>query len=137
MKKLALIAPFLLSACVINTAAPEPEEDDTNVGGNVAVYQLVELYGQPFVANANVRFETDNRLAGDSPCNVWTANQVASYPGFDVENLLATKRACSDLSAETAFFSALSTANRQTLTNGVLILTDRRGRRMVFRELAR
>ena len=136
MKKLALLIPFLLSACVIQTGPVEPEED-TDTTPEVAIYQLVELYGRPFLPNANVRFESDDRLAGDSPCNLWTSNQVARYPGFDVENLIATKRVCDDMSEETAFFSALSTANRQSLSNGVLILTDDRGRRMVFRELAR
>lgn len=138
MKKLALtfIIPFLLSACVIQTQAPEPD-DDADTGQDVAIYQLVELNGRPFLPNANIHFEGEGRIAGEAPCNLWTANQVATYPRFNVENLIATKRFCEDMSEETVFFSALSVANRQSLSNGVLILTDARGRRMVFRELAR
>ena len=44
--------------------------------------ELAELDGAPFDATATIRFPEEGRIAGEGPCNLYSAAQGAPYPWF-------------------------------------------------------
>jgi heat shock protein HslJ len=128
-RALALAALALLAACGDETISTIVDRD--------ATYVLTAIDGTPFPARATIRFPAPTRIAGEGPCNGYTAEQSAPHPWFEPGPLATTERACADpeeTRAEAEFFRALSQMRQADLTGPVLRLTDT-GRRtiMVFR----
>ena len=128
-RALALTALALLAACGTETVSTIADRD--------ATFVLTAIDGAPFPTRATIRFPAQDRIAGEGPCNSYTAAQSAPYPWFEPGPLAATQRACADpddTRAEAAFFRALSLMRQADLNGPVLRLTDT-GRRtiMVFR----
>lgn len=129
MRAPALAALVLLAACGDETVFDVVDRD--------ATYVLTELDGAPFPARATIRFPAPGRIAGEGPCNSYTAAQSAPHPWFEPGPVAATRRACldaGDAGAEAEFFRALSLMRQADVSGPVLRLTDT-GRRkiMVFR----
>ena len=125
----ALAALVLLAACGDETISTVADRD--------ATFVLAAIDGAPFPARATIRFPAPDRIAGEGPCNSYSAEQSAPYPWFEPGPLAATRRACPDAAAtraEAAFFRALSLMRQAELTGDMLRLSDT-GRRtiMVFR----
>ena len=97
-----------------------------------ASYRLVEIEGQAFAARATITFPEEGRVAGEAPCNRWSAVQAVPYPWFELGPIAATKRACSALEDEGRFFAMLSAMTLAEVQGPVLILSDDDGREMVF-----
>jgi heat shock protein HslJ len=131
-RALALAALVLHAACGDETISTVADRD--------ATYVLTAIDGTPFPARATIRFPAADRIAGEGPCNSYTAAQSAPHPWFEPGPIAATRRACADpddARAETEFFRALSLMRQADLSGLVLRLTDT-GRRtiMVFRAAA-
>lgn len=121
----ALLIPLLLGYCA--------DETTSGYADPATIYVLETIDGQPFQARATLSFPEARRISGDAPCNRFSGTQPAPYPWFEPGPIAATKRACPDLDAETAFFNALSQMTLVEVSGPVLVLSTPEGRSMVFR----
>jgi heat shock protein HslJ len=95
-------------------------------------WTLAELGGAPYPARATLTFPEEGRIAGEAPCNGYSATQSAPYPWFEAGPIATTKRACPELAAEAAFLDALARVTLAEVTGEVLILSTEDGFEMVF-----
>lgn len=96
-------------------------------------WKLVELRGAAFPARANIVFPEPGQMAGQGPCNRFSAAQNVPYPWFEAGPIAATRRACPALADETAFFTALSAARQVEVAGDTLILSDEDSVLLVFK----
>ena len=120
----ALILLAMLAGC--------KDETVSGYAPKAVSWRTVELDGQPVTARATLTFSDEGRIAGEGPCNRYSASQSAPYPGFKVGPILSTRMACPDLDAEAAFFEALARATLAEASETSLILSDDAGPVLVF-----
>ncbi|MEM1302777.1 MAG: META domain-containing protein [Pseudomonadota bacterium] len=94
---------------------------DTSVGSAVPV---------------TLTFPEPGQVAGQGPCNRYSATQTAPYPWFELGPVAATKRACPELAAEAAYFEDLQSMSLAEVSGDVLILSNDTGKQMVFSRVA-
>ena len=120
-----LLGCLALSACAgdetLSAYAPEGAE-----------YRLVEVDGAAFPARATLRLGANGAVSGEAPCNGFSTRILVPYPWFELGPIAATRRACPELEAETAFFAALSAMTISEASGPVLILSNTDGGQMVF-----
>lgn len=121
-----LLGTLALSAC---------NKDETVAGYGAAdkVWQLVELDDAEVAFNATLTFPETGQIAGTAPCNSYSGSMTVPYPWFDAGPLAATRMACPDLDAETAFFTALDEMSLSEVLGDTLLLSNDAGRTMVFK----
>lgn len=118
---------LLLAGCVAGPPGPfDPVPGDGD-------WRLVAMNGRPFAARATLRFETTWRIAGHSPCNLYSAKLTAPPPDFTLVELTATEMACPELDAEGPFFETLLLMTHSETAGDTLTMTGPAGRSMVFR----
>lgn len=120
---LALLA--MVSAC-------QKDETVAAYGPPDVTWQLNSLNGAPFTARAEISFSEGGKIAGHAACNRFSSASSLPYPWFQTGPIAATKAACPELAAETAFFDALSTMSRAIFDNGTLTMANDEGAEMVF-----
>ncbi|TFL17471.1 META domain-containing protein [Jannaschia formosa] len=125
MLRIALLLPLLLMACKDETVSGWSDPSTT--------WLLQEIDGTPFTARATLTFPEEGAVRGEGPCNLYTAQQTQPYPWLGMDRFVATRRACPDLPAESAFFSALLSMTLVEASDSVLILGNDAGGEMVFR----
>jgi len=123
MRFAPLFAALALAACV----TPALSEDE--IAG--VDWHLVGLEGQTVGWSASLRIDGD-KLSGKAPCNRWFATNAAALPAVVIQGIGATKMACPDLAAESAYFEALQAMQRAELDQGHLYLIGPEGRVMEF-----
>lgn len=123
--RLALLvsAAFSLTACVT------PALSDPEIAG--VDWHLVGFEGQEVDWEASLRLDGD-KLSGKAPCNRWFGTNAASLPAVSIEAIGATRMACPDLAAESAYFETLQAMQRAELDQGHLFLIGPEGRIMEF-----
>lgn len=126
---LPVAAAMFLTACKDETISGYANPDTR--------WALVELDGVPFPANATISFPEKGRIAGQAPCNSYSGTQTAPYPWFETGPIAATRRACPDLAAESAFFEALAQVRIAEVSGDTLILSNEDGRELVFKAVPR
>ena len=109
------------------------DETVAGYGARDKAWLLDELDGAPFSAKATLIFPNKGRIAGDAPCNKYSATMEAPYPWFETGPILVTRRACPDLEAEGDFLRALESMSQAEVLGSVLILSNDAGREMVFK----
>lgn len=125
-KFLLLLPPLaLMNGCAA-------DESITGFVDPSAQYHLVEIDGAPLGANATIAFPSAGDVVGQAPCNRYFATQTKPYPWFALNGIGATRMACPDLDAETAYFAALEAMTLAEVSGGTLILSNTDGRSMVF-----
>lgn len=72
------------------------------------------------------------RAAGQAPCNRWFATVEGTLPAFRLTGIGATRMACPDLAAETAFLATLSRVTRAQVQEGMLVLEGPGGEMLQF-----
>ena len=112
-----LLASLLLSACY-------GDETVRAYGAADKVWILTELRKTPFTATATLTFPEAGRIAGKAPCNSFNASQDAPYPWFNAGPIVATRMACPELAAESAYLTALSEATLSEVLGDTLILSN-------------
>lgn len=115
----------LVSAC-------EADETVSAYGPPGVTWQLVSQNGAPFTARAHLSFAPDGHVSGEAPCNRFNTVSPVPYPWFETGPIVATKRACPDLAAETAFFAGLAAMSRAIFEDGTLTMRNDDGGEMVF-----
>jgi heat shock protein HslJ len=123
MRLVPLFAALSLAACV-TPALSQAEIEGVD-------WHLVGLEGQTVGWTASLRFDGDG-VSGNAPCNSWGAQNGARLPEVSIAALRATRMACPDLKAESAFFEALQAMQRAELDQGHLYLIGPEGRIMEF-----
>lgn len=126
MRAAALALLFGLSLC-------DGDETASGHGAAGVTWVLAELDGAAFAARATLTFPKPGAIAGEAPCNRYSARQGVPYPWFRAEAVVATRRACPDLAAEARYFRALEAMTLAEVAGDVLILRDDAGREMIFR----
>ena len=114
-------------------AACSSDETLAAYGASDRDWQLESIDGAAFSERATIRFEDGGRVSGAAPCNRWFGTQTAPYPWFALEAIGASRMACPDLEAESAFFNALRAMTLSEVSGDVLLLSNDEGREMVFR----
>ncbi|MDZ7710362.1 MAG: META domain-containing protein [Roseovarius sp.] len=122
---LLLIAMSLLGYC--------QDETVSGHGGQTTTWVLHSLDGTPVSARATLTFPGEGVIAGEAPCNRYSAQQTVPYPWFAAERIISTKRACPDLDAENRYLRALSEMTLSEVAGETLILSNDAGREMLFR----
>ncbi len=112
--------------------ACQADETVARYGAGDVLWTLVELNGAPFEARATVEFAEGGPMSGQAPCNRFTTENRVPYPWFEVGPIAATKMACPDLAAETAFFEALSSMTQSEVRPYTLFLRNDDGDEMKF-----
>ncbi|MEM9584477.1 MAG: META domain-containing protein [Pseudomonadota bacterium] len=113
---------------------PDCTGDETLTGHGAAdqVFVLRAINKEAFPARATIEFPQEGQIIGQGPCNRFTSTQGLPYPWFKAGPIAATKRACPDLQAETAYFAALSRMTLSEVSGKTLILSTSEGETMVF-----
>jgi heat shock protein HslJ len=109
------------------------DETVSGHGGADATWLLHSIDGTPFPSRATLTFPEEGVIAGEAPCNRYSARQTVPYPWFAAERIISTKRACPDLDSETRFLRALGDMSLAEIAGSTLILSNDAGREMVFR----
>lgn len=110
-----------------------PDETVSGYAGAGSVWRLTEMAGAPAPADITLALPRAGRIEGQGPCNRYSGGQAVPYPWFEAVEVVATKRACPDLAAETAYLRLLSGMTLAEVLGDVLILTDDADRSLVFR----
>jgi heat shock protein HslJ len=124
------IMPLLIPLAFLNTCA-----GDESIAGYVdpsAEYHLVEIDGEAINLRATITFPSAGEVVGQAPCNRYFATQTVPYPWFSLDGIGATRMACPEMAAETAFFEALEDMTLSEASGDTLILSNSDGRQMVF-----
>lgn len=121
--KLIWAATLFLGACGDETVTAYADMDS---------FVLTSINGTPFEASATLNVGDAGRISGTAPCNSYNAAQTAPYPWFALGPIAATRRACPDLAAESAYFETLSQMTNVEVVGSVLILRNDTGAEMVF-----
>lgn len=99
--RLALITLLFVSVC-------ERDETVRAHGASERVWTLTEIGGAAYARPATLNFPEPGRIAGQAPCNSYSATMTAPYPWFDAEQIVTTRMSCPDMAAERVFLEALS-----------------------------
>lgn len=120
MKHLAAAMLLVLAACQSSEEATMISED--MLAGE---WKLTQLNGADFDAPATIDFSEPGRVAGQAPCNRWTAGRTGTLPELGIEQAVVTRRACPDLEQEGRFLAALSEVRAAAIEDGRLVLTGK------------
>ena len=124
MRLLTLAALLAIPACA--------DESISGYADPAATYRLTQIDGQPFTANATIAFPEQGTATGQTPCNIWSADQTAPYPWLALGPIAVTERACPDMADERVFLDALTTMTLAEVQGPILILSNDEGAEMVF-----
>lgn len=113
---------------------PACQSDETVAAYGAAdvPWKLVELNGVQFSDRATLVFGEDGQVSGQAPCNRFNFTNGLPYPWFETGPVAATKMACPNLKAESAYFESLSAMTRVVLSDGKMVMANDEGGEMVF-----
>ncbi|GFE50982.1 hypothetical protein So717_27350 [Roseobacter cerasinus] len=123
---------LLAALCAVSLAACRGDETVSAYGGAGKVWKLVELDGIAVSYRATLSFPEPGQLAGEAPCNSFRGAMTVPYPWFEATDIVSTRIACTELNAETTYFSALTTMTLSEVLGETMILSTPEGRSMVF-----
>lgn len=112
-----------LLACLILLAACQSE------GPTLAQEWVLQAKGARPVT---LDLREPGQAAGQGPCNRWFATVEGTLPTFRLTGIGATRMACPDLAAETAFLATLSRVTRAQVQEGMLVLEGPGGEMLQF-----
>lgn len=130
---MAMLARLACLLAALGLSACRADETVAGHGASGRTWTLAELDNMPFTARATLTFPETGRIAGQAPCNRYFATLTVPYPWFKAEAIGATRMACPDLAAESAYLAALGEMTLSEVLGDVLILRDDAGRSMVFK----
>lgn len=125
MRYTLLLSILLLSAC-------RGDETLSAYGAAESEWRLISINGAAFDARSTIGFPEAGRIAGQAPCNRYSADQNSPYPWFEARAVVATKSACADLPAEQQFFDMLAKMALSEVAGSALILSTESGEEMLF-----
>ncbi|MEM7318971.1 MAG: META domain-containing protein [Pseudomonadota bacterium] len=108
------------------------DESVAAYGAGDRVWELTEIDQNRFPASAMLAFPKPGEIAGQAPCNSYTASLDAPYPWFEMKNFASSQSACDALLEEGTYFAALMAMTEVEVSGDVLILRNDSGHEMVF-----
>ncbi|MEO0403088.1 MAG: META domain-containing protein [Pseudomonadota bacterium] len=119
---------------VLMGSIPACQADETvaRYGAAGLTWSLASLNGAPFAARATLEFAVGGPVSGHAACNRFNTKNTVPYPWFEIGPIAATKMACPDLEAETAYLSALAVMTQSEVRGDTLFLRNDAGDEMVF-----
>lgn len=113
-----ILALLMLSACTpfsetVGAAAP--------IG---TVWVLQSINDQSTSIDATLAFHGGGAVRGTTPCNSFSAQQSAPLPWFEVDEVVVTKRRCTDAAGEQRFLVALQAMEFSEVAADNLLLYD-------------
>lgn len=101
-------------------------------GGSDRIWKLVELDGQRVGSPTTLTFPSRGRVAGEGPCNGYSADMLAPYPWFETASIVRTSKTCPDLAFEDRYIEALTGMTQSEVSGSTLVLRNDAGREIVF-----
>lgn len=126
MKYVALITALALTAC----------QKDESISGQTSAtdtWHLTELNGTPVTATITLTFPEEGRIAGQAPCNKYSASQTAPLPWFEAKAIASIKRACPDLELESTYFQTITKMTLIERTGDTLLLSNDNTETLAFK----
>lgn len=122
----------LLPLAFLSLTACRADESLHAYGAGGHIWNLVSIDGAATEMRATLEFPKPGQIAGQAPCNRYSAPQTAPYPWFALGPIAVTRMACPDLNSETLFFQTLEAMTLSEVLDTTLVLSDETGREMVF-----
>lgn len=127
---------FLLSTIILAAlSACGKDETITAYVDQNSEYRLVSLGTNRDVPSAMIAFPEAGQVAGQAPCNLYSASVESPYPWFSLGPIAVTRRACLDMSGEAEFFATLNAMTQAEVSGRILVLRNEAGVEMVFEVL--
>ena len=126
IRTVALTVTGVLAAIAAFNVVTDDQSTSTMVGIG-STWALEELNGEEGV-EATIEFPEAGQIAGQAPCNRYTAKDHSMYPWMDIRAIAATRVACPEMEAEDAFLAAIDDAHIVELEGDTLTVRDRKGR---------
>lgn len=123
----------LVPLLVLFVSGCAQDETVAAYGAADRIWQVTEIDALPFTASATLEFSERNVISGQAPCNQFSASMTTPYPWFSIGPVMRTKLACTDITAEDTFLTALSDMTLAEVLDDTLILSTPQGRSMVFK----
>ena len=122
------------AALTLLASIPACQADETvaRYGAADRLWTLQTLNGTAFLATATLEFDSGGPVSGQAPCNRFSATNTVPYPWFQLTPIIATRAACPDLEAETAYLAALSRMTQSEVRQGSLFLRNDENEEMIF-----
>ncbi len=120
-----VVATFSLMAC---SSSKEVKTDPTSAAWRVIQIGAKNLEGMDASMLPTMAFDPSKlTVSGSTGCNNYTGPYDNDLTALRFKNLAVTKKACSDMTVETAFLDALSKAAKMKVEDDVLTLFDAAG----------
>ncbi len=131
MKLLKTISMTLLSVgLVIGCSQSQEADSDT-----VAQATDIDLAGSEWGYNGQdlpfIQFGSDGKVSGNGGCNQFSGTYSTDGENITFSPLIATRKACVDMSGETAFFQILDKTQKYSAQHLVLVLKAADGQEIV------
>jgi heat shock protein HslJ len=123
MLRTPLVLPLLLAAACVAPAASR---------GIEGTWELVGIDFRQAAAPLTITFDATGGFSGQAPCNRFFGKVSGVFPAISLGEAGATKMACADLGAESAYLDALSTVQGAEISEGHLFLSGPEGRVIEF-----
>ena len=122
------------AALTLLASIPACQADETvaRYGAADRLWTLQTLNGTAFSTTATLEFDSGGPVSGQAPCNRFSATNTVPYPWFQLTPIVATRAACPDLEAETAYLAALSRMTQSEVRQGSLFLRNDENEEMIF-----
>lgn len=123
----------IILAAILMLTVFQPDETLRRYGAADRDWHLVTLRDAPFDADATISFPKRNQITGEGPCNRYNTTNSTPYPWIEVGPVAATRRACPDLKAESAYFDALRSARIVVIEGDTMTMSDENLPLLVFK----
>lgn len=126
-----MIRPAVLTL-LASIPACQADETVARYGAAGRLWELQTLNGGAFSERATLEFEPGGPVSGHAPCNQFSTTNTVPYPWFELSAIAATRMACPELEAETAYLEALARMTQSEVNQGTLYLRNDDGEELVF-----
>ena len=98
-----------------------------------AIWLLQSINQKPVEARTTLRFLANGSIAGDAPCNSYSASQKVPLPWFEAGPITVTKRTCEHQAEENRYIQSLDEMIFAEITGNTMLLTGENGEELLYR----
>ena len=126
---------FVLGFLALGLGACDAPVSETAAGASPpgAVWVLQSINKSPVEARTTLLFQPNGSIAGDAPCNSYSASQKIPLPWFEAGPITTTKRACEYLAEENRYIRTLGDVIFAEITGDTMLLTGDNGEELFYR----
>ena len=123
---------WLIVHVLLTKVIPVSDETITGYADRSAVYQLIEMNGQPVTTSTTLVFPGRNAVTARTACFRYEGQQSLPYPWFEFELQQRTDYSCIEQAFEAEFRKHLFSADLVETFGNTLILSGEDGPQLVF-----